>query len=187
MERSHAIRYTYSDLLALPEESLGRYEIIDGELFVTPGPRWNHQRVAADVTRILHGLVSGAGLGEVLGPMVLRLHEELVLVPDVVFVREDHMHIVDPEGHVQGPPDLVVEILSPGTQRYDWTVKRKRYLESGVAELWIVDIDRRSIDVWRPGAAAGTTVHDRLVWRIGGHTLEVPLEDVFRGVRPARP
>lgn len=177
------VRYTYSDLLTLPEENYNRHEILDGELFVTPGPRWNHQVVAGNLTRLLMGLVADTRLGEVAAPMTVCFADDLVLMPDVIVVREDRMDIVDPEGHVHGPPDLVVEILSPSTQRYDWTLKRKRYMESGVGELWIVDIERRSIDVWRPGGATPVTVQDRLTWTLGGHTFEVRLEDVFRGVR----
>jgi Uma2 family endonuclease len=118
--------------------------------------------------------------------MTVHLHDELVLEPDLVFISNDRMDIADPEGWVHGPPDLVVEILSPTTRRRDEGVKRERYLEWGVQELWIVDVDERSVDVWRAGAEAPERVQDALVWRVGGRTFEIPLQDVFRRVKPGR-
>jgi len=184
VERSRAVRYTYQDLLSIPE-SHARHEIIDGELFVTPLARWNHQKVAANLIVMLASAVRApeGDLGTVVGPMTVRLHDDLVLEPDVVFVRAERMRIVDPEGHVHGPPDLVVEILSPSTQRYDWNVKRKRYLESGVPELWIVDVDDRAVDVLLPGGLEPRRVRDALRWRVGERSIDLPLTDVFRGVR----
>lgn len=182
MERSQAIRYNYTDLLSLPE-SHERHEIIDGELFVTPTPRYNHQRVAANLVLVLGPLLADDDLGEIVGPMTVHLHDELVLEPDLIFVRRDRMGIVDPEGWVHGPPDLVVEILSPSTADRDHTLKRKRYLESGVQELWLVDIDARAVTVWRSGVPKPQRVEHVLRWRVGDQTLELPLERVFEGLR----
>ena len=182
MPRSSTVRYTYQDHQSIPEDHR-RHEIIDGALYVTPTPRFNHQRVARDLTGILDAIVQKHGLGEVVGPITVHLHDELVLEPDLVFIRKDRMDIADPEGDVHGPPDLVVEILSPkSTESYDRNVKRKRYLENGVAELWLVDIDERSVDVWRPGADAPELVTDVLEWSVGEHRFEIPLEEVFRDV-----
>lgn len=182
MERSQAVRYTYEDLLSIPE-SHSRHEIIDGELFATPLARWNHQQVAANLIVLLNSVVNEGKHGAVVGPMTIHLHDELVLEPDVVFIREERMHIVDPDGHVHGAPDLVVEILSPSTQRYDWNVKRKRYLENGVPELWIVDVDGRTVDVWRQEGEEPQREQEVLVWRVGARDHRLPLSEVFRGVR----
>jgi len=84
---------------------------------------------------------------------------------------------------VHGAPDLVVEILSPSTQAYDRNLKRKKYLESGVAEVWLVDLDDRSIEVWLADSALPKRVTDALVWSVGGEELDLPLAAVFRGVR----
>jgi Uma2 family endonuclease len=65
-------------------------------------------------------------------------------------------------------------------------VKRKRYLESGVAELWIVDVDARSIDVWRAAAVQPERVEDTLRWQVAGEPIDISLLEVFRGVSPRR-
>ncbi|HEX9887053.1 MAG TPA: Uma2 family endonuclease [Longimicrobiales bacterium] len=184
MERSAAVRFTYQDLLSLPEEQSRRHEILDGQLYVTPGPRLNHQRVARNLLRVMDGISWKHGLGEVVGPMTMHIHDELVLEPDLIFIRTERMDMADPEGHVHGAPDLVVEILSPSTRSYDRALKRKYYLEAGVAELWIVDIDGRTVEVWRPGREQPDVVRESITWRIGEAAFEIPFGEVFRGVEP---
>jgi Uma2 family endonuclease len=148
---------------------------------VTPTPRARHQEVVTNLVGILHALTLTHGLGTVFaGPITVHLHDEGVVEPDVIFVRADHLGIVDPEGDVHGPPDLVVEVLSPSNRAYDRGVKRKQYLASGVAELWIVDADARSIGVWRPGTDEAEEVRDVLPWNVGGLRLVISLEEVFR-------
>ena len=182
MPRSSTVRYTYQDHQSIREDHR-RHEIIDGALYVTPTPRFNHREVAASLLGLLRSLAREHELGRVVGPITVHLHDELVLEPDLVFIRADRMDIADPEGDVHGPPDLVVEILSPtSTESYDRNLKRKRYLESGVAEVWLVDIDERQVEVWRPGADTPEVVTDVLEWVAGGDVFEIPLEEVFRDV-----
>lgn len=185
MERSSTVRYTYADHQAIPEDHR-RHEIIDGELVVTPTPRFKHQVVAHDLAAVLLDLARNHGLGEIVGPITVHVHDHLVLEPDIVFIRRDRLHILDPDGHVHGAPDLVVEILSPSNAAYDRNVKRKRYLENGVPEVWIVDVDERTVEVWRAGEPPSGTARDSLSWDVGGSTFEIALEDVFRGVRDDR-
>ena len=181
MRRASTVRYTYKDHQSIPE-SHQRHEIVDGELFVTPTPRVNHQLVAFAVTVALGARVRDNDLGVAVGPITVRLEDELVLEPDVVFVRKDRLDIVDPEGHIHGPPDLVVEILSPSTKSYDRDLKRKRYLESGVEQVWIIDIDERTVEVWRPESKDAELVREVLRWHVAGRTFEIPLLEVFQGV-----
>jgi len=181
MERSSTVRFTYQDLLALPE-STTRHEILDGKLYVTPGPRVNHQRVALDLGATMRSLALEHGLGEVVGPVNVHVHDELVFEPDLVFIRADRFAIIDPEGDIHGVPDLVVEILSPSTRSYDRNLKRKHYLDAGVPEVWLVDIDARSIEVWRSGSERAERVGDAILWRVGTQSLELPLAEIFRGV-----
>jgi len=181
VQRPSTIRYTYADYLSVPEDTSRRYEIVDGELFVTAAPRFRHQRVTTNLVRLLGDLAEEHGLGEVVGgPITVHLHDELVVEPDVLFIRADRLGIVDPEGGVEGPPDLVVEVLSPSNRDYDRNLKRKHYLENGVAELWILDADERTVEVWRAGSAAAEQVRDVLLWRVAGHRFEISLADVFR-------
>ena len=181
MSDRSTVRYTYQDYLSIPEDTSRRHEIVDGELFVTAAPRFRHQQVVMNLAAILHGLARGHDLGQVVaGPVTVRLHEEGVVEPDVVFIRADRLLIVDPEGDIHGPPDLVVEVLSPSNRDYDRGVKRKQYMEHGVPELWIVDAWERAVEVWRPGASEPDVVRESLAWIVAGHRFAVILEEVFR-------
>ncbi len=176
------IRYTYEDWLSIPEDRSRLYEIVDGELFVSPPPRFRHQQVAMNLSRMLSNLTREHGLGEVVqGPVGVRLGADTVTEPDVLFIAADRLHIVDGKGIVVGPPDLVVEVLSPSNREYDRTLKRKHYLASGVRELWIVDADERTVEVWRPGEPARTISSGSVEWRVGERSFEVALAEIFRG------
>ncbi len=181
MHRASTVRYNYTDHQSIPEDHQ-RHEIVDGELFVTPTPRVNHQHVAANLLVLLRSFADPLRLGLTVGPITVRLEEELVLEPDLVFIRQDRMSIVDPEGDVHGPPDLVVEILSPSTKSYDRNLKRKRYLESGVGEVWIIDIDERMVEVWRPEPEGPERVKEVLRWQVADRAFEIPLLEVFRAL-----
>jgi Uma2 family endonuclease len=182
MPATAQIRYTFEDWVSIPEDPSRLYEIVDGELFVGPPPRPRHQQVAVSLTRILSTLAVQHGLGEVLtSPVGVRLENDTVTEPDVLFVASDRLHIVDWDGYILGPPDLVVEILSPSNREYDRTLKRKRYLASGVAELWIVDSDEHAIEVWRPGEDARMVSSGSVEWSVGEKTFEIPLAEIFRG------
>ena len=104
--------------------------------------------------------------------------------PDIVFVREGRRHLLSDRG-VEGPPDLVVEIVSPSTEARDRGVKLHRYRLFGVAEYWIVDPDERTIEVWDlAGEAAAAVVHahgDVLRWTPAGAgaTLAIALSELF--------
>jgi Uma2 family endonuclease len=175
------VRYTYEDYLSTPEGSSERYEIIDGELFVTPAPRFRHGVVGNNVGRVLANLAIEHELGLVAGgPVTVRLADDSITEPDVVFVRADRLGIVE-EGRIHGVPDLVVEVLSPSNRKLDRTIKRRRYMESGVPELWILDADERWIEIWRPGALEPEKPHDVVKWRVGDRTFDVRLADIFWG------
>jgi Uma2 family endonuclease len=144
MERSSAVRYTYQDLLALPE-SATRHEILDGKLHVTAAPRVNHQRVALDLAAIMRTLAREHGLGEVVGPVTVHVHDEMVFEPDLVFIRSDRSQIIDPDGDVHGAPDLVVrsvELRRSGSERSErleetlfWQVGERSF-ELPLAEIF---------------------------------------------------
>jgi Uma2 family endonuclease len=180
MPAAPKVRYTYEDYLATPEDSAHRYEVVAGELFVTAAPRWRHQQVVGNVHGIIRDLALDHALGEaVTGPITVRLADDTVLEPDVVFLRADRLDLID-SGRIHGPPDLVVEVLSPSNRDYDRTLKRKRYLASGVAELWIIDPDENALEVWRPGAVEPDRPRDEVRWRVGEHTFDIPLSEIFR-------
>lgn len=174
------VRYTYEDYLSIPEDISHRHEIIDGELYVAPSPRTRHQQVVVSIARILSSLALDHDLGEVFtGPLTVRLRDDRVTEPDVVFVRADRLEILDVQG-AQGPPDLVVEILSPSNRDYDRSLKRKRYMASGVPELWIVDADEDTVEVWRPRLEAPERPVGAIEWRVGERVFAISLADIFR-------
>ncbi len=172
-------RYTYADYLATPEDSSRRYEIVDGELFVTAAPRFRHQEVVINIGHLLLDLIVEHDLGKVATAPTVRLRDDLVMEPDLVFLASESLDLIE-AGRVHGPPDLVVEVLSPSNRRFDQDLKRQRYLENGVAELWIVDADAGTVDVWRQGEPVRTVTAGAFEWRVGGRTFEVRIEGIFR-------
>ena len=151
------VRYSVRDYMSLPESEDKRYELIDGELYMVPSPIVSHQRTSMRLSRILHDLVESQGLGEVFtAPLDVVLSDEDVLQPDIMFVSEGRSGIVG--NNIRGAPDLVVEILSPGTAKRDKTIKRASYGRFGVREYWIVDPESRSLEVMRAGESGLETV-----------------------------
>ena len=143
-----ARRWTYRDLDAIPQEREGdRQELIDGDLVVTPSPAPEHQIVSVNIGYFLGSYVRENNLGKVLyAPVDLRLTSHNVVIPDIVFIARDRLHIVGART-IDGVPDLVVEILSPGTRNRDLVTKRDLYARFGVQEYWIVDPDVRSLSI----------------------------------------
>jgi len=180
MPASPKVRYTYADYLATPEDGVRRHEIVDGELFVTAAPRWRHQEVLVSLGRVLQDIAIEFEIGKVATAPTVRLRDDLVMEPDLVFLRSDRLHLIE-DGRVHGPPDLVVEVLSPSNRGFDRRLKRQRYLETGVVEVWIVDADANTIEVWRPGEEPLTVANGAVEWRVDERTFEVRLADVFRG------
>jgi Uma2 family endonuclease len=141
-------RWTYDEFVRLPNDG-NRYEIIGGELYVTPSPTLMHQKTVTRLVAALVPFVEANGLGELyVGPVDILFAEGDYLTPDLVFVRADRTAILKERG-VEGAPDLVVEVLSPSTAGRDRTLKRERYAAFGVAEYWVVDAGRRRIEIYR--------------------------------------
>ncbi|HEY8693104.1 MAG TPA: Uma2 family endonuclease [Chloroflexota bacterium] len=139
--------WTYEDLLDIPEDISNRHEIIDGELYVSPSPRVPHQRVSLNLTKFALP-ADEADLGRLYyAPVDVVLDEHNVFVPDLIFVAKDRLSIVQ-ETHVHGAPDLVVEILSPGTQHRDLGIKLQAYARFGVKYYWVVDLYSQSVQVF---------------------------------------
>lgn len=175
-------RFTYDDYKRLPDDE--RYEVIEGELLVTPAPNFRHQRILSHLHFRLYAHVEAEGLGMVVAaPTDVILDAVNVVQPDLLFVGKDRLTIIDTKGGVHGAPDLVVEILSPSTAGRDQVAKRKLYGDFGVREFWIVDPDAQSIEVltlceggldrWR------LFDHDSTVGSLALPGLTFPVADVF--------
>jgi len=148
---TQSVRWTSADLELFPDDGK-RYEIVDGELFVSKQPDWHHQLVC---TRLLAALSqwsseTAAGVPN-LAPGVIFGPEDDV-APDVVWVSRERLpSVLREDGKLHGAPDLVIEVLSPGptNERRDREVKLKLYSQRGVREYWIVDWRGRQVEVYR--------------------------------------
>ena len=148
---NRSVRYTYRDYINLPESEEKRYELIDGELYMVPSPTPMHQDFLQNLYRVLDEFVRGKGLGKVyIAPLDVVLSEEDVLQPDILYISTNREGIITKQ-NIRGAPDLVVEVLSPGTADRDRTLKRARYLKFGVREYWMVDPQSRTIEVLKAG------------------------------------
>ncbi len=139
-------KFTYQDYIHLPEDGK-RYQIIDGELYMVPAPIPDHQRILKKLGRILDQFVTDHGVGEVFySPCDVVLSEVDVVQPDIFFINQEKLSIVQ-DKNIRGAPDLVVEILSPYSEKIDKISKTKLYAKFGVKEYWIVDPERKEIIV----------------------------------------
>ena len=181
-------RWTYAEYMRLPMSGTTRYEVIDDELAVTPSPGSWHQTVVSNLMYSLGNFARDHRLGALFtAPLDVLFGEGDYLQPDMVFVRADRDHLVSERG-IEGPPDLVIEILSPSTAERDRGIKLERYRHFGVAEYWIVDLEAKAIEVWRLAESAQSAkvvrVGGTLQWTPveDGPTLDVAVEEVFEGV-----
>jgi Uma2 family endonuclease len=143
-------RLTYDDFCLLPNNGR-RYEIVEGDLIVTPAPRRLHQRIVTRLTRFLSGFVEDHQLGEVyVSPFDVVFSPFDVVEPDLVYFSNARESVLT-EMNAQGAPDLVVEVLSETTEKTDRTIKLKLYGKFGVQEYWIIDPDSPSAEIYRRG------------------------------------
>jgi Uma2 family endonuclease len=130
---------TYDDLCRMPDDGQ-RYELIGGELYVAPAPMRPHQRFLAHLHAMLWAYVIEHRLGEAyFSPVAVRLSDHDVVEPDLVFLRQDRLHLYNRRGDIQGAPDLVVEVISPSSEKTDPGVKLELYARSGIPEYWLVN------------------------------------------------
>jgi Uma2 family endonuclease len=125
-----------------------RYELVEGELFMMPPPNLFHQSISINLAALIKGYLRKERIGKVwCAPIGVILSEDVVLQPDVVFVSSERKSLLSDRG-IEGAPDFVTEILSPGTERYDRGAKRSLYARFGVTEMWLIDPKRKEISVF---------------------------------------
>ena len=143
-----AVKLTYEDYCATPADK--RYELLDGELIMVPAPNLEHQRVQLELAAQLHRFIKDGALGELFIPACdVLLSDNDVVQPDLLFVSREREHLLSGGQNVHGAPDLVVEILSPGTARRDRGEKRALYGKHGVTEYWLVDPVTETVRIHR--------------------------------------
>jgi len=141
-----SLKFSYEDYLLLPEDK--RYEIIDGDLYMTPAPNIRHQEVSGNLELILREFVRQRDLGKVYdAPCDVVLTQYDIVQPDIFFISKERQHIIT-EQNIQGAPDLIVEILSPSRAWMDQRLKKALYARCGVKEYWIVDPEQKVVEVY---------------------------------------
>jgi Uma2 family endonuclease len=166
--------WTPDDVRALPADG-HRYEVVAGELLVTPAPSLPHQAAAVRLHRLLEDYLVAVSVGYVaISPADIEPEVGALVQPDVFVAplvggrrprswRDIHSLL------------LAVEILSPSSARADRTVKRRLYQRAGVAEYWIVDLDARLVERWRPADDRPEVLAETLAWRPEGSTEPLTL------------
>jgi Uma2 family endonuclease len=148
MQNDH---WTSADLEAFPDNGF-RYEIIEGELFVSKQPHWHHQFTCARITTFLESWSMQTGLGQTNAAPGLLFADDDDVAPDVVWISyKRRARALGKDGKLHAAPELVVEVLSPGSanQRRDRESKLGLYSRRGVREYWIVDWLTRKVEVYR--------------------------------------
>ncbi len=140
------IKHTYEDYLKLPDDK--RYELIEGELIMTPSPVPMHQRIVGKLFFAIKSFLIKNNFGEVfIAPLDVYFDDENVVQPDIIFISNDRKEIIK-DKNIQGAPDLVIEILSEATAYRDLIIKKKVYEKYGVKECWIVAPEHKVVEIY---------------------------------------
>ncbi|HWN41469.1 MAG TPA: Uma2 family endonuclease [Thermoanaerobaculia bacterium] len=177
-------KLTYKDYLLFPEDG-NRHEILDGEHYVSAAPSPRHQRIVVQMTWWIESHLRQQRLGSLyVAPIDILLAVHDIVQPDLLFISNASMKILT-EKNVQGPPDLVIEILSDSTRKRDEGIKLERYDLLGVEEYWVVDPKREAARIYRRSgehlqqAAELTAAARDLLTSPFFPGLEIPLFEIF--------
>lgn len=162
---------TFEDYLAISAENpMMQVELLEGEVVMSPAPRPMHQYTLRKLVRLLDNYVTEHGSGDMLfAPIGVRLAGDVFVQPDLLFLRQERVAAVVGETYLEGAPDFIAEILSPGTAHYDRHTKLLLYARYGVAEYWLVDPENQVIQVY---------ILDGETYRVAGIFLEGDVIDV---------
>jgi Uma2 family endonuclease len=159
-----AERWTAERVKALPADG-NRYECVDGELLVTPAPRPRHQVALLALFRRLDAYLSEHRLGDtLLSPADIEFDPETLVQPDLFVLPTGEARSLKTWKDVSRLL-LAVEVLSPSTARADRIVKRRRLQRADVPEYWVLDLDARLIERWRPSDERPELLSDILTWQ----------------------
>ena len=146
---SPGLKLTYDDFLLFPDDGK-RHELIDGEHYVTPSPNLPHQTILGNLYLVIASWLESHPVGRVfLSPLDVVFTRFDVVEPDLLYCSNERGSQILTRQNVQGVPELVVEIASPGTRKRDETIKRRLYEREGVSEYWIVDPQTDVVRVYR--------------------------------------
>ena len=141
---------TIADLDALPEDG-NRYELFEGELFVSRAPSLSHQRILVNLVGLLLDYLKRHPIGEVIPTPGVIFDESNSAIPDIVFLTKQQVSNIGSGERIYEAPALAVEIVSPGKEnaRRDREVKRQVYGKHGVKEYWIADPETCTLEIYR--------------------------------------
>jgi Uma2 family endonuclease len=144
------LRLTNADVETMPDDG-NRYELIDGELYVSSAPGFIHQRILVNMVLALGNYLSDHPIGEIAPGVGVIFDDHNGVIPDLVFATNERMRNALIGGRFHASPDIVIEILSPGAsnERRDRHVKRSLYAARGAGEYWIVDPENRGVELYR--------------------------------------
>ena len=168
--------WTVDDYMQLEEGLLA--QLLDGALIISPTPSPHHQWVIGQVYLKLH---EKNQQGEFFfSPIDVYLDKKNVLQPDLIFISAENLGIIGERG-IEGPPDLVVEVVSPSNSYIDRNFKKKKYLEFGVKEVWILDPANKTLEIYADSVdkpelylAGEGQLKSRVI-----HNLSIRLEEIF--------
>ncbi len=181
--RADSNDWTVERLHRLPDDG-NRYEIIAGELFVTPAPALRHQYVADRLLFILLEYCDRVGLQAISAPADVVVSSDTLVQPDVFVIPLDAAGRPPATYAEMGRPMLVVEVLSPSTMRVDRREKLELYQSMQVPEYWIVDIEKRMLERWLASSQTSEVLREAIAWQPveGFAPLDIDLEQLFRRV-----
>jgi Uma2 family endonuclease len=174
--------YTAQMVRELPDDG-NRYEVIHGELFVTPAPRWPHQTVLGRLYASIRSYLEQLGRPDtvVFSPADVSWTDDTLVQPDLFVVTPEEFSA---RWETVKTLLLAIEIISPSSRRADRVVKRRLYQEQRVGTYWVVDIEAGLVEVWHPSDERPEIVTDTLHWRAveGGPDLTIEIAALFGGV-----
>ena len=165
-------RWTLEEVHSLPDDG-NKYELVRGDLFVTPPPSEDHETILARLSRVLDPYVAAHGLGMVYHPRAVMRFEGSEVEPDLMVRQPRTIRAKDWDG--APTPILIVEVLSGSTRRRDVGQKHELYLDAGVGEYWVADPERRNILVAKRGLP-DVVVSESLTWRAAGAPTPLVVE-----------
>lgn len=174
--------WSVDELCALPDDG-NRYEVVDGELLVTPAPSWMHQEAIGLLYQRLAPYADATGLRCIIAPAQVAFSARRSVEPDLFVVPRLDGRPATSFADV-GRLLLAVEVVSPSSARADRYVKRRLYQSEAVAEYWVIDAEHRFVERWRPGDDEPEVVTEALRWapREGAEALVIALPPYFMRV-----
>jgi Uma2 family endonuclease len=173
--------YSVADLDTMPDDG-NKYELVHGELLVSPSPRMLHQQVVGRLDRWIGGYLERQPVGAVYPGGDVSFSDDSLVIPDLLVIDLESARTLD--WSRINLPMLVIEVLSPSHARQDRFTKRRLYQEIGIPLYWLVDGEDQSVEVWTPATTFPATEREEVRWHPDGaaEPLVIQLAELFKPV-----